>query len=456
MVSNSSNDNASLGDAVTHSGEPRLVLLVDDDLSTRESFRLLLESLGFKVATAENGRQALSLLQTQDPLPSVILLDLMMPVMSGWQFLEERAKDSRIASIPVLVMSAALDASAALPRVAGYVKKPVLPEQLIALLDPFRCGLDAPTQAHTAQEGPGMHGSWYSADSISSGEPPTVVERRPLHVLLIQGKDEEAPTVAELLESCEDGRFAIRRTSTLTERLTTSALAEIDVILLDVDLTREPSSGLLQKTARYAPGIPFVVLTRAESAEVRQAALRWGAQDILSKRLQTPELLARSLRYAVERHRLRSELELAREIAAYERERRGLAQIAQPRMLIAAQMLGQSPLKQVSPQKLQTFVAEFIAICEGAIKEREHEREASGQRQELQKLADALAGLRAGPGDIVDIYQEALMQAWRDEHSELGSAKREEARLMLIALLGYVLASYRLSVGSDERLRSTN
>jgi two-component system response regulator CpxR len=424
MPFSSSKDKVSLSGAASSSSEPQRVLLVDDDVSTRESFHLLLESLGYAVVTAENGRQALSLLGTQETLPSVILLDLMMPVMSGWEFLEERAKDPRISSIPVVVMSAALDASAALPSVAGYVKKPVLPEQLFSLLDRFRSGFDAPIHSHTPPETGGTNNSPYAAHSISSGELPTDFERRPLRVLLIQENDDDLDVTA-LLESGEDDQFAIRRSKTLTERLTKEALAETDVILLNVDFTGDSSSGPLQKTARYAPGIPFVVLTRAERAELRQEALRWGAQDVLSKRLQTPELLGRSLHYAVERHRLRSQLELAREIAAYERERRGLAQIAQPRMSIAAEMLGQSPLKQVSPEKLQTFVAEFIAICEGAIRERAHELEATRQRQELQKLADALAGLRAGPGDIVDVYQDALTQAWRDDHSELGSAKRE-------------------------------
>jgi CheY-like chemotaxis protein len=456
MAFNSSKDKVSASGAVSSSSEPQLVLLVDDDVSTRESFHLLLESLGYAVVTAENGRQALSLLGTQGTLPSVILLDLMMPVMSGWEFLEERAKDPRISSIPVVVMSAALDASAALPSVAGYVKKPVLPEQLFSLLDRFRSGFDVPTHSHTSQETGGTRKSPYTADAISSGELPTDFERRPLRVLLLQDNSDDGLDVTALLKSGEDDQFAIRRSKTLTERLTKEALAETDVILLNVDFTGDSSSGPLQKTARYAPGIPFVVLTRAESAELRQEALRWGAQDVLSKRLQTPELLGRSLHYAVERHRLRSQLELAREIAAYERERRGLAQIAQPRMSISAEMLGQSPLKQVSPERVQAFVEQFIAICEGAIKEREYELEATRQRQDLQKLADALAGLRAGPGDIVDIYQDALTQAWRDDHSELGSAKREEARLMLIALLGYVLAFYRLHVGTDEGPRSIN
>ncbi|GEM_PF-6638969 len=52
------------------------------------------------------------------------------------------------------------------------------------------------------------------------------------------------------------------------------------------------------------------------------------------------------------------------------------------------------------------------------------------------------------------LTQAALAEAWTSDHSEPGSAKREEARLMLIALLGYVLAAYRLYVGSDSLLRS--
>src|SRR6185436_10108409 len=115
---------------------------------------------------------------------------------------------------------------------------------------------------------------------------------------------------------------------------------------------------------------------------------------------------------------------------AHEREGRRLAQLSQPRAAVAAEILGQAPLKQASAAAFMAFVNDFVAICEKAVTDREHEP--STQRGELQRFSDALAALRVGPGDIVDIYQAALASDWCREHTELGTAKREEARLMLI------------------------
>ena len=89
-------------------GNGRRILVVEDDRDIRESLQDLLEVEGYAVTTAENGRDALEQLQRMDA-PSVILLDLMMPVMSGDEFLRELRKDGALASIPVLVVSAWTD-----------------------------------------------------------------------------------------------------------------------------------------------------------------------------------------------------------------------------------------------------------------------------------------------------------------------------------------------------------
>jgi len=82
------------------------VLIVEDDPDIRDSIATLLEDEGIAVATATNGAEALMLLRG-DRLapPSVILLDLMMPVMDGEQFRAEQVRDDRIAQIPVVVLS---------------------------------------------------------------------------------------------------------------------------------------------------------------------------------------------------------------------------------------------------------------------------------------------------------------------------------------------------------------
>ena len=83
---------------------PRL-LIVDDDDAIRESLGEALAEDGFEVVLAANGREALDLLRS-NPRPSALLLDLMMPVMNGWEFRREQLNDPLLRDIPVLVISA--------------------------------------------------------------------------------------------------------------------------------------------------------------------------------------------------------------------------------------------------------------------------------------------------------------------------------------------------------------
>jgi CheY-like chemotaxis protein len=82
------------------------ILLVDDDFDIREALSETLQDHGFEVITAANGLEALKLLRKGDVRPSVILLDLMMPVMDGYGFLKERANDPALAAIPVAIITA--------------------------------------------------------------------------------------------------------------------------------------------------------------------------------------------------------------------------------------------------------------------------------------------------------------------------------------------------------------
>jgi CheY-like chemotaxis protein len=81
------------------------ILIADDDPDLRESLRLLLELNGHSVDEARNGAEAMRQLDPAHP-PCVILLDLMMPVMDGWQFRRELLQNPALADIPVLIISA--------------------------------------------------------------------------------------------------------------------------------------------------------------------------------------------------------------------------------------------------------------------------------------------------------------------------------------------------------------
>jgi CheY-like chemotaxis protein len=112
----------------------RRVLVVDDEADMRDTLADLLEELGYEVSTAANGREALRRLESE-PAPSVILLDLMMPVMDGWTFRNEQARRPGMAEIPVWVFSASADAREAVRmNAAGYFAKPVDVSRLLNTL----------------------------------------------------------------------------------------------------------------------------------------------------------------------------------------------------------------------------------------------------------------------------------------------------------------------------------
>jgi CheY-like chemotaxis protein len=84
--------------------EERTILLVEDDLDTREALDELLSDAGYEVIPATSGKQAIDYLLA-DPVhpPDVVVLDLMLPLVSGWQVLELIRGDPRLTSVPVVV-----------------------------------------------------------------------------------------------------------------------------------------------------------------------------------------------------------------------------------------------------------------------------------------------------------------------------------------------------------------
>jgi DNA-binding response OmpR family regulator len=109
-----------------------VALIVEDDEDIREALEAVVEHAGFEPVVAVHGLDALRYLRSCPRLPSVVLLDLMMPVMDGWQFLERR--DERARSIPVVVLSSVRDTR--LPATVRWLKKPVSVDELIAALRP--------------------------------------------------------------------------------------------------------------------------------------------------------------------------------------------------------------------------------------------------------------------------------------------------------------------------------
>ncbi len=112
------------------------ILIVDDDRSIRELLVELLEEEGWRIASASTGLEALTYLRTVSEPPRLILLDLMMREMNGWEFRAAQQADPVLAAIPVVAFSAAnnVDKWPELEAVA-YLSKPLDFDALLVVLE---------------------------------------------------------------------------------------------------------------------------------------------------------------------------------------------------------------------------------------------------------------------------------------------------------------------------------
>jgi CheY-like chemotaxis protein len=112
------------------------ILIVDDDPTISFLLTLALEDAGYTVASVANGQAALERLRASTERPCLILLDLMMPPLNGWEFRAQQLADPALASIPVVVLSAARpsDERAEALQAVAVLKKPVDFAAVLALV----------------------------------------------------------------------------------------------------------------------------------------------------------------------------------------------------------------------------------------------------------------------------------------------------------------------------------
>jgi CheY-like chemotaxis protein len=111
------------------------ILLIEDDADLAEVVAEVLLMEGYQLSHASDGKAALELLATSE-LPDLILLDLMMPNMNGWDFRDAQLRDARLAKIPVVVLSATGERSRPIDAVL-VLRKPVTLKELLSAVKRF-------------------------------------------------------------------------------------------------------------------------------------------------------------------------------------------------------------------------------------------------------------------------------------------------------------------------------
>ena len=134
-------------DVVIGAPHQPLIFVVEDHECAREALAMLLSTMGYDVIEASNGREALAML-AKGARPDLILLDLMMPIMDGWEFMKRQRDDWRLCTIPTIVVSGvpSHDPRCLEMPIVRFLPKPYTAEQLMAAIE-VEC---SPPAAHSA------------------------------------------------------------------------------------------------------------------------------------------------------------------------------------------------------------------------------------------------------------------------------------------------------------------
>ncbi len=114
------------------------ILIVEDDQDIRESLVQILQLEGYETIAVGNGKEGLILLPNLQK-PCLILLDLMMPVMDGWEFLKAKQTNIKIAPIPVVIVTA-IENPVSTTGAVGLIKKPIEFDILLKVVQQY-CGM---------------------------------------------------------------------------------------------------------------------------------------------------------------------------------------------------------------------------------------------------------------------------------------------------------------------------
>jgi CheY-like chemotaxis protein len=124
------------GEVVLSAPRKPLILVIEDHELARRALATLLSTMGYEVVEAANGREALATLATE-ARPDVILLDLVMPIMDGWEFMKRQRRDWRLCTIPTIVISGvpSHDPRCLEMPIVRLLPKPYTLEQLMAAIE---------------------------------------------------------------------------------------------------------------------------------------------------------------------------------------------------------------------------------------------------------------------------------------------------------------------------------
>ena len=136
----------------------------------------------------------------------------------------------------------------------------------------------------------------------------TLENQRPIHVLLVEHDPEDLDELRRAVAELRGGKVEIEWVSELAPALERLTQGGIDAVLLDLMLPDSEGMVTFERTWAFAPNVPIVVMTSLDDEDLALATVQGGAQDYLVKGEVYPRMMVKAIRYAIERHRVRSAL----------------------------------------------------------------------------------------------------------------------------------------------------
>lgn len=262
-------------------------------------------------------------------------------------------------------------------------------------------------------------------------------------VLLVDDSPDDARLVREMLSSLDGFPFDLECVDGLPAALERLAAGEFDVLVLDLG---SQGTGQLEAIAAIradAPGVPVVALTSIGDETAGLEAIRAGAQDHVVKGWCDGNVLSRSIRHAVERQSLLTEVMRQQQQQTQMREIDSLERMAASApAAVAATAFGVRSLRENAPLVFDELVGAYSELLDLAL-ERSAYKVDHDLSSGLRSIADRLGLLKAGPRDVVEVHSTALKARAVEATPERAQAYVQEGRLTLLELMGYLASHYR-------------
>jgi CheY-like chemotaxis protein len=220
------------------------MLVVDDDLDLRSALVGVLLGEGYEVASCDDGREALEMLRTF-PAPDLLILDLRLPGMDGWDLRVRQRADPALAAIPVLVMSADRSPQAAAIDADGYLAKPFQAGELLREIERILLVRDLQDPRRAVEHAQRLASLSLAADATHELRNPLTFVITNLRLI-----DEALPQMQrELTALREAGSVAARETSSVALG---DALAEVGSLVADACAGAERIRALVEDLALFS------------------------------------------------------------------------------------------------------------------------------------------------------------------------------------------------------------